>query len=297
MRETQSGFARWVEGERSRPLSLMNEFFKTVGIDVDWNFTMNIGTLILIRFAMVTATIPFLVGKPVPGSIRLGFSMVMTIFLYPYLAPSDHKLLPQAPMLMGLLYLKEAFYGLAIGITSGIVFHAFEAAGGMVDNQRGAAQARLLIPQLGEQSSLFGNLNFVMGTVIFLSIDGHVFFMKALLESYQYLPLLELPKSNLDLLALSEDFIKNTGGVLMTALQLTAPILISIFVVDVVLGIMSKSAPAINVYELGFAIRGILGVAIYFLSLGLVITNMGKLSMGMIDQVEHIIRLLAMKPG
>ncbi len=275
----------------------MNSFFQTVGINVDWNFTMNIGTLILIRLTMVTATIPFLVGKPVPGTIRLGFSMVMTIFLYKYLAPDNHSLLPTAPMMLFLLYFKEAFYGLAIGITAGIIFHAFEAAGSVVDNQRGAAQARLLIPQLGEQTSLFGNLNFMMGAVIFLSIDGHIFFLKALLESYQYLPLLELPKGRIDLLAMSEDFIKNTGGVLLTALQLTAPVLISIFVVDVVLGIMSKAAPAINVYELGFAIRGILGVVIYFLSLGLVVTQMGKMSMGMVDQVDRIIKFLAAPAG
>ena len=56
---------------------------------------------------------------------------------------------------------------------------------------------------------------------------------------------------------------------------------------------MSKSAPAINVYELGFAIRGILGVLIYFLSLGLVATEMGKLSFRMIGQVQRVIDFLS----
>lgn len=271
----------------------MNQFFQTIGINVDWSFTFTIGTMIMIRFAMMTATLPFLVGKPVPGMIRLGFSLVMTIFLYPYLAPEDHALLPKAPMMVFLLYMKEAFYGVAIGIAGGIVFHAFEAAGSMVDNQRGAAQARLLIPQLGEQSSLFGNLNFLLGIVLFLSIDGHLFFLKTVLESYDKLPLLQMPQGRPDLLAMVDEFIRNTGSVLLLALQLTAPILISIFVSDVVLGIISKAAPAINVWELGFAVRGILGVLIYFLSIGLVATQMGKLSMGMIEQVERIIRFLS----
>jgi len=253
----------------------------------------SIGTLIMIRFAMITAVIPFLVGKPVPGMIRLGFSLVMVIFLYPYLAPADHSLMPSAPMLVLLLYMKEAFYGVAIGITGGIVFHAFEGAGGIVDNQRGAAQARLLIPQLGEQSSLFGNLNFLLGIVIFLSIDGHLYFLKAVVESYDKLPLLELPHARIDLLAMVDEFIKNTGMVLVLSLQLTAPVLISIFVADVVLGIMSKSAPAINVYELGFAVRGILGVVIYYLALPIVATQMGKVSLTMIGQVERVIHFLS----
>jgi flagellar biosynthesis protein FliR len=277
-------------------MSGMNDALRVLGVNVDWTFLFNVGTLILIRFAMLTAVLPFLVGKPVPGMIRLGFSLVMTIFLFPYLAPEDHSVVPTAPMMLFLLYFKEAFYGLAIGIAASIVFHAFEGAGGIVDNQRGAAQARLLIPQLGEQGSLFGTLNFQLGIVIFLTLHGHLYFLKALIESYQVLPLFSLPQQKIDMLAMADEFIKNTGGVLVTALQLTAPILISIFVTDVVLGIMSKSAPAINVYELGFAIRGVLGVFIYFLSLGLVATQMGKLSLGMVGQVQRIIDFLAMKP-
>lgn len=271
----------------------MTPLFNSLGLNVDWTFMFTIGTLILIRFAMITSIIPFLVGKPVPGMIRLGTSLVITIFLYPYLAPEDHSLLPKAPLLVLMLYLKEAFYGVAIGIAAGIVFHAFEAAGGIVDNQRGAAQARLLIPQLGEQSSLFGNLNFLLGIVLFLSIDGHLYFLRTVMESYDRLPLLEIPQTRLDFLALADEFIRNTGSVLILALQLTAPILISIFVADVILGIMSKSAPAINVYELGFAIRGILGVVMYYLAFGVMATQMGKVSLTMIEQVEKIIRFLA----
>jgi flagellar biosynthetic protein FliR len=271
----------------------MNDALRVLGVNVDWTFAFNVGTLILIRFTMLTAVVPFLIGKPVPGMIRLGFSLVMVIFLYPFLAPEEHSLVPTAPMALFLLYFKEAFYGLAIGITSSIVFHAFEGAGGIVDNQRGAAQARLLIPQLGEQGSLFSNLNFQLGIVIFLCLNGHLYFLKAVIESYQVLPLFSLPQQKIDLFAMTDEFIKNTGGVLITSLQLTAPVLISIFVTDVVLGIMSKSAPAINVYELGFAIRGVLGVFIYFISLGLVATQIGKLSFGMIGQVQRIIDYLA----
>ncbi|HSA58508.1 MAG TPA: flagellar biosynthetic protein FliR, partial [bacterium] len=235
----------------------MNDALRVLGINADWTYVFNVGTLIMLRFVMITAIIPFLVGKPVPGMIRLGFSLVMTVFLFPYLAPADASIIPKAPMALFLLYFKEAFYGIAIGIASGIVFHAFEAAGGVIDNQRGAAQARLLIPQLGEQTTLFGTLNFQFGIVIFLTIGGHLYFFKTLLESYDVLPLFELPKHRIDMLAMTDQFIHDTGSVLVTAIQLTAPILISIFITDVVLGIMSKSAPAINVYELGFAIRGI----------------------------------------
>lgn len=276
----------------------MTPALQSMGINFNWNFTLLFGSLIMTRLAMVTATMPFLIGKPVPGTIRLGFTIMMTIFLYPYLAPADHAVLLKAPPLyLFLLFAKEAFYGISIGIASSIVFHAFEAAGSIIDNQRGAAQARLLIPQLGEQTSVFGNLNFLFGIVIFLSIGGHLPFLHAVFSSYDLLPILTLPKARPDFLAMTDEFIRITGSVLLLSIQLTAPVLIAIFVADIVLGIMSKTAPAINVWELGFAVRGVLGVLVYFLAIGLMATQMGKVSMGMIDQVERILRFLSLTPG
>ena len=275
----------------------MNTAFQSLGINLDFNFTMLFGSLVMTRLAMVTATIPFLIGKPVPGTIRLGFTLMMTIFLYPYLVPADPAALPRAPVYLFLLFLKEAFYGISIGIVSSIVFHAFEAAGSMIDNQRGAAQARLLIPQLSDQTSVFGNFNFLLGIVVFLTIGGHLFFLKAVFESYDLLPLLTLPKASPDFLAMTDEFIRTTGMVLLLSLQLTAPVLIAIFVADVILGIMSKAAPAINVWELGFTIRGVVGVLVFFLSIGLVVSQMGKISIGMIDQLEKVLRLLALSPN
>lgn len=275
----------------------MNPIFQSLGVKVDWGFTLTFASLIMARLAMVTATIPFLVGKPVPGAVRLGFTVMMTAFLYPYLKPSDPSVLTHAPVFLFVLFLKEAFYGIALGIAASIVFHAFESAGGLVDNQRGAAQARLLIPQLGEQSSIFGNFNYLLGIVVFLSLDGHLLFIKTIVESYNILPILTLPNANPDFMAVVDEFAKTTGNVLVIALQLTAPILIAIFMADVVMGIMSKAAPAINVWELSFMIRGVLGVLIYYLSVGLLISQMGKISLGMVGQLERLIHLLSLTPN
>ena len=96
---------------------------------------------------------------------------------------------------------------------------------------------------------------------------------------------------------MSEEFIKVSGSVLLLALQLTAPIMISIFVADIILGIMNKAAPQINVQELGYAIRGAIGVLVYFISVGLVASQMEKISMGMIDTIDRIVQIFALGVG
>lgn len=275
----------------------MASLFGRLGIDLDWHFTLSFASLIMTRIVMVTTTIPFLVGKPVPPQIRIGLAMALVVFLYPFLAPADHSLMPAGLMPLAVLYLKESFYGIAIGISSSIIFHGFEAAGSMIDNQRGAAQARLLIPQLGEQTSIFGQFYFLMGVTIFLSIGGHLFFFKALIESYDSLPILTLPQAMPDMLAMTDEMMRLTGTVLLLAIQLCAPVLISIFVADVILGIMSRTAPAINVWELGFAIRGLLGVVIPYLGLGILVSQMGSLSMGTADNFQRVLRFLTISPG
>lgn len=271
----------------------MQQTLAAAGINFDWTFTLTFGGLILARIIVITTTIPFLVGKPVPNQIKIGLALSLVVFLYPYLMPLDRSVIPRAPLMLFLLFVKEAGIGFVIGMAAAIVFHGFEAAGSVIDNQRGAAQARLLIPQLGEQSSLFGNFEYLLGITLFLAIDGHILFFKSLVESYDYLPLLTFPTGRPDMVAMVGEFIKLSGKVLILAVQLSAPILISIFVADLILGIMSKTAPSINVWELGFVVRGVLGVAIFFLAFGLIVSQMEKVSLSMIPEVERLLRLLS----
>lgn len=271
----------------------MENVITIMGQQFDWRFSLLLASLIFIRIMAVTTTIPFLTGKPTPAPVKVGLAVALVIFLYPYLAAGQPKSLEFPPLMLILLYLKEAVYGISIGFAASIVFYGFEAAGSVIDNQRGAAQARLLIPQFGQESSIFGNFQYLLGVVLFISIGGHLLFFKTLVESYDLLPLFAIPKSAPDLIGLVDEFIHLTGTVLLLSVQLCAPVLIAIFIADVILGVISKTAPAINVWELGFVVRGVLGVLIVFLSIGLLVTQMEKISMGMVDQVQRIIQFLS----
>lgn len=276
----------------------MNELFQTAGLNLDWRFTLTFGALIMTRLLLVTLTIPFLTGKPAPAQIKMGLAVSLTIFLYPLLAPQASTQLPSSAGFLMILFLKEGFYGFLIGLAGAIVFYGFEAAGNVVDNQRGAAQARVLIPQLGTQGSLFGNFFIQFGIVIFLSIGGHLFFFEALIRSYQILPILELPQARPDYLAMVEQVIMMTGQVLTIAAAFAAPVMMSILLADIVLGITNRIAPQINVWEMGFSIRGYVAIVVVFLSLTILADQMEKRSLGMTTEVQKVIDLLAVsKPA
>ncbi len=249
----------------------MDEIFRKLGININFSFVLIYGSLIWVRCLAVVSVIPFLFAKPVPRQIRVGGAFVLAIFLYPNLVPVEPVTIPEDQLVLAVLYLKEIFFGLSIGMAVSVLFYAFDAAGRLIDNQRGMGIARVLIPALGEQGSITGNYLFQFAIVIFLIIGGHRLFLTALFDSFVMLPVLEVPVIHGNMMPLMELFMVATGKVIYIALQVSAPVMIAIFLSDMIMGIANRIAPQINVWMLSFTLRGYVGTLMLFLALTLII--------------------------
>lgn len=246
---------------------MTEEYLQRLGLNINFPFALIMASLIWARALSMVSVVPFLFGKPVPRTTRVGVSVVLTIFLYPILVTQDLSLSEVGTLQLFALFFKEILFGLTIGFAAAMIFYGFEAAGQMIDNQRGVSLARILIPELGEQSSISGAFLFQFAVVIFLVLGGHRFFLKAFAESYQVLPLLTFPQSVEGLLPLLDFFMVITGKVLFISVQIAAPVIIAVLIADIILGVANRFAPQINVWELGFNVRGYLGILMLFLSL------------------------------
>jgi type III secretory pathway component EscT len=264
-----------------------------MGIEISTGPMLITAMLILTRVFVIVNIIPFLFGNPVPGMVKLGSTFLLVLILYPHVAPTVPEGIFNDYLFVVALMLKEAFYGLAIGLAGSLIFYGFDAAGQVIDNQRGASMAQIFSPQTGRQVTIFGSFSFQLAVVIFLSLGGHRIFLQSMAVSYAWLPIYEMPVAGVGLFALMDHFIKISGMVLLIAAQLAAPILISIFVVDLILGVMNRISPAINVLTLGFAIRGVMGVGIFFLAFTSIAYQMRLISMESMANVTHTIRFLA----
>lgn len=249
---------------------MLQEVLSRVGVTVDVSFAFVFMTLIWVRTLTMAVVLPFLFGKPVPRYVVVGASMVLALFIFPNIVPTPAPPLPEAFLTLFMLYLKEAFYGLAIGFGVALLLYGFEAAGAMVDNQRGASIARVLIPQLGEQGSITGNFLFQMAIVIYLTIGGHRLFFKSFFASFVKLPVLEFPKAGPGLFPMMDLFIRITGEVLFIGIQLAAPVILAIFLADIILGVANRVAPQINVWMLGFTLKGYVGILMLFLAITMI---------------------------
>jgi flagellar biosynthetic protein FliR len=250
----------------------MQDLLNRLGVNINVTFSLIFFTLIWVRILAMAAVLPFLFGKPVPRTIMVGASAALAVFAYPNLVPLQPPELPPDLLFLTVLYLKEAFIGFVLGFAVGIIFHAFQAVGQMIDNQRGMSIARVLVPALGEQAALSGLFLFQFAVVIYLSFGGHRVFFEGFMNSYKVLPVLEFPSTGPGLFALMDLLTKFTGQIFYIAMQLAAPVIIAILLVDIIMGIANRIAPQINVWEMSFNAKGYVGILLLFAS----ITMIGK---------------------
>jgi type III secretory pathway component EscT len=223
-------------------------------------------------------------------------SLLLALYAYPALVPAAPASLGEDLPFIFVLFLKEAFYGILMGTVAGVIFHGFQSAGSMIDNQRGVSIARMLIPQLGEQGSLSGNFLFQFSIVIYLAIGGHRLFFEAFFDSYTILPVLEFPVAGPGLIPMLDLMINVTGEVLYIAVQLAAPVIIAIFLADIILGIANRVAPQINVWELGFNVKGYVGILLLFVSITMIAKQFEFYSGKSQGYIRGLVRDLAKKP-
>jgi len=270
----------------------MQELASKFGLDLNVAFVLIFYSLIWVRILGMSAMVPFIFGKPVPKYVMVGASAAMALFVYPNLIPAVHPQLADDWMLLAVLYVKEAFYGITMGMAAGIIFHAFASVGQMIDNQRGMSIARILIPSLGQQLSISSLFLFQLSIVIFFLIGGHLIFFDTFFSSYLTLPVLEFPVIGPGFFPLVDLFIRITGEVIFIAIQMSAPVLIAIFLADLILGIANRVAPQINVWMLGFTLKGYVGILLMFISFTMIYSQIEYYCLRSNDHVNSVVELL-----
>ena len=159
----------------------------------------------------------------------------------------------------------EMAFGLAMGMVLSFTFIAAQWAGEKIGQQMGLNMSEVLDPQYGKAGSLIGDLYFMLTLVIFLVIGGHRAMIRGIHMSFEMLPLLSLGVDRPLLDAIVGLFQSCTT----LAVQLAAPLLVTMLVVDLALGCIGKAMPQMNVLTAGLSIRSLMGLAVMVVGVAL----------------------------
>jgi flagellar biosynthetic protein FliR len=245
----------------------MDEALKQLGIQVDITRSMLTVALVLTRILTVVTLAPFLGGKQAPPEVKMGIGMAFTIIIFPLVGRFQVGPIPVDPLNFFLMVIKEAFVGFLLGFVAAEVFYAVEMAGKIVDLVRGTNQVQLMVPQLGERSSAFGDLNYQLMLVIFLFLGGHHVFIAALFESFRVVPLDQYPPFTAGLWPLVEMFARLSADIFTIGVTLAAPVAIASLITELSFGLLNRVAPQINAYFMAMPAKVYAGSVMFLVAL------------------------------
>jgi flagellar biosynthetic protein FliR len=213
----------------------------------------------LTRILGLIAASPLWGAQAIPVSVKLVLGTMLALIM----APAIPSLPAQDPMsLAGLLIvLQELLIGLAMGFSMRIVFAAVEMAGEVSSLTMGLGFATFFDPQTQGRSSAISQFLALLATTAFIAANVHLVVLEVLAESFISLPVAATPMSG----GLAISLVRWGGTVFSAGLQLSLPIVAALLITNVALGILTRAAPQLNIFGIGFPIS--LGVGLLLISL------------------------------
>lgn len=215
------------------------------------------------RTVPVAWMVPAFGGASAPALTRVGLGLGLAVLCLPRLAGQ----LPEAgPLLWTLLLAREAAVGVTLGFVASLVFRAAEGAGRLTDILRGANLAEVISPISGARTSPLGQLTALLAVVIFLELGGLGHLAAALGRSYDAVPL-AATVTPAQLGRVATLVVAASAQMLEAAVGLAAPVLVSLLLADLVLGLVGRAAPQLPLYFVGLPARALLGVGALLVAL------------------------------
>jgi flagellar biosynthesis protein FliR len=237
--------------------------------------------LLIIRASGLFLTAPIFSNRMVPVQIKLGLVVVLAVVTMPTVAMATFQPAGSLPELAALV-LRELMVGLLIGFVFQLLFLAAEMAGSMAGYQVGLAISSAFDPSVGDQVGAFGRFWILLATLIFLAINGHHLVIRAFNDSYR-----AIPPGQMQVVGTTAELIMSqTAYVLVLAIKIAAPVLVTLILADVALGTIAKLMPTMNIFVVGFPLKIGLGLFVVAMSLPIFSYVLEK-STGYFDDAVH----------
>jgi len=242
--------------------------------------------LIFARIIGIFIAAPLFSTRTFPATTKVAFAIWLAAVLW-YVTPFKLGSLPTSltGLVMALTF--EVLIGYLLGFVCNIIFLAIQAAGEMIDMQMGLSVANSFDPIFGATISVVGRFMITTALTIFVLADGHHLVLSALHQSFRAIPPAHLP--NISSPMLTQQLMELGKTFWTIALQLAGPIILIIFLSDFAFGIVSRVAPQVNVFMLGFQVKPALGLVGVLFTLPLLVKHMANL-LGVMS--EEMLKLL-----
>ncbi len=214
----------------------------------------------LARVMALFGALPVFQGRQIPPQVKIGIAFATAMLLFPLMAPYTPPFILTFTE-FALIIVNEIMIGMLLALASRLVFTAISFAYTVIGYQMGFMAANLFDPQTTQQLSLMSQFANVIAILIFLSLNIHHIFFHVMVDSYRIFPPGLINFSGDAVLIVLE----MTAQMFVLAVQISAPILGILLTSNMVLGLLARVFPQLNVFMLSFPIN--IGLALFIIGL------------------------------
>ncbi|WP_210493784.1 flagellar biosynthetic protein FliR [Patulibacter sp. SYSU D01012] len=217
--------------------------------------------LVLARISPLFALAPLFSSKMVPARVRGIVAVALALGISPLAL--DGATVPDQPLAYFELLVKEIVVGAAFALALACVLAGFHAAGQLLDIQIGFAFGATVDPITGNQGAILGQVYSLVGVAVILAMGGDTLMIQGLARTYTLVPLTEFPQ----LPTMVSGVVSAFGGILLAALEVGAPVLLTLLLTDAAFAMVSKVVPQLNVFAVGFPVKVVVGLLMIIVTL------------------------------
>jgi flagellar biosynthetic protein FliR len=223
--------------------------------------------LLFCRMLAFTSTGPIFNRKNIPMVVKVAIAIYLTGTLFWVVMPGTHGSFSNGHQGVYLIQLVlNLVIGAFIGFIADMILQAAYSAGNLMNNQIGLSSAMIMDPANGKQSMILEALFGYIVTLLFIYLGGVQWMIMALKRSLDLFPLYAMQPVITKAIDLSY-LITVSGNVLLVGVQLISPVIVITMAVDIMLGVVNRTAQQMPVFQLSFALKPAIGIAVMLLTL------------------------------
>ncbi len=219
---------------------------------------------LLLPFMRISGLFAAMVGisaKTLPNNVRVLLTLFLTVLIMPVINPVP---IPEV-FTVGTFVeiIKQLIIGVGIGFISSIVLNTFVLAGQIVAMQTGLGFASIVDPINGINVPAVGQFYLILATLLFWALDGHLAMIRMIVLSFDALPIGEQWWTAEQFKAIAHF----AGWMFVAAVTISLAPIVSLLIVNLAFGVMTKAAPQLNIFSIGFSIAQIMGLVIIWITM------------------------------
>lgn len=237
-----------------------------MNIPIDWAIPqLTAFMLVVARLSGLFLLAPVFSSQMIPARVKIMALLVLAATMTPIVTGGNLATLevPTNGFTLTLALGKEIIIGLALGFAVSIVFTAVQVGASFIDTSIGFALANVIDPLNSSQGAVFGGFYSMIATLAFLAVNGHHWMLAGFTRSFEIVNVDEMPRFEQIFANVFEVF----SQLFLVAFQIAAPVLVTLLLVDVVLGIVARVVPQMNVFFVGIPLKIGVGLAAVVIAL------------------------------